>query len=268
MNRLENKVAIITGGAGGIGQGTARLFVAEGAKVLLVDVDRDALTSLVAPLGEAHASACVADVSDPAETERYVRTALDRYGRIDVLFSNAGVEGRAMPLADYPVETFDKVFAVNVRGVFLSLKYTIPVMTRGGGGSIVITSSIAGLRGSAGLSAYAASKHALVGMMRSAALEYAPASVRINTIHPAPIETRMMRSLEEQLAPDAVAQARSALETSIPMGRYGTPEEVARLVLFLASDESRYCSGGVYSVDGAMSAGMARRPPAAAPAGS
>jgi NAD(P)-dependent dehydrogenase (short-subunit alcohol dehydrogenase family) len=106
-------------------------------------------------------------------------------------------------------------------------------------------------------------------MMRSAALEYAPAGVRINTIHPAPIETRMMRSLEEQLAPDdAVAQARSALETSIPMGRYGTPEEVARLVLFLASDESRYCSGGLYSVDGAMSAGMARRPPTAAPAGS
>jgi NAD(P)-dependent dehydrogenase (short-subunit alcohol dehydrogenase family) len=264
MNRLENKVAIITGGAGGIGQGVARLFVAEGAKVLLVDVDRDALTSLVASLGEANASACVADVSDPADAECYVRTAVDRCGRIDALLSNAGVEGRVVPLVDYPVEAFDKVLAVNVRGVFLSLKYTIPVMMKAGGGSIVITSSIAGLRGSAGLSAYAASKHAVIGMMRSAALEYASAGVRINTIHPAPIETRMMDALEQQLAPGAVVQARTAFETAIPMGRYGTPEEVARLAMFLVSDESCYCSGGLYPVDGGMSAGIVRRSPAAA----
>lgn len=155
-----------------------------------------------------------------------------------------------------------------MRGVFLRLKHTIPVMVRGGGGSIVITSSIAGLRGVAGLSAYATSKHAVVGMTRSAALEYARAGVRINTVHPAPVETRMMRALEEQVAPGAVAQARSAFEMAIPMGRYGTPEEVARLALFLACDESRYCSGGLYPVDGAASAGIARRPPAAAPVGS
>ncbi len=263
MSRLENKVAIITGGAGGIGEAAARLFVAEGAKVLLVDVDGDRLTPLVASLGEAHASACVADVSTPADTEGYVKAALDRHGRIDVLFSNAGVEGCAMPLADYPVETFDKILAVNVRGVFLSLKYTIPVMAGGGGGSVIITSSIAGFRGAAGLSAYSTSKHAIVGMMRSAALEYARVGVRINTIHPALIETRMSRSLEEQVAPGAPERARNSFETTIPMGRYGTPEEVAGMALFLASDESRYCSGGLYPVDGGVSAG---RPSSAAPA--
>ncbi|MBV5271833.1 MAG: SDR family oxidoreductase [Afipia sp.] len=255
MERLKNKVAIITGGAGGIGQAAARLFVAEGAKVLLVDIDEANLKSIVMSLGEANSSFCVADVSDPASVERYVKVAVDRYGKIDVLFSNAGTEGRILPLVDYPVEAFDKVMAVNVRGVFLSLKYAIPVMVKNGGGSVIITSSIGGLQGFAGLSAYVTSKHALVGLMRSAVLENTPLGVRINTIHPSPIETQMMRSIEEGAAPDAPAQAKGSFEGMIPAGRYGAPEEVASLALFLASDESRFCSGGLYSVDGGMSAG-------------
>jgi NAD(P)-dependent dehydrogenase (short-subunit alcohol dehydrogenase family) len=148
-----------------------------------------------------------------------------------------------------------EVIAVNVRGVFLSLKYVMPAMVKNGGGSIIITSSIAGLHGFAGLSAYVTSKHAVVGMMRSAVLECTPAGVRINTIHPAPIETRMMRAIEEGAAPGAAAQAKQGFETMIPAGRYGTPEEVASLALFLASDESRFCSGGLYSVDGGLSVG-------------
>lgn len=223
--------------------------------MLLVDQDADKLASLVASLGTACVSGYPADVSNPEDTKGYVEAAVDRFGRIDVLFSNAGVEGRAVLLADYPIEIFDRVLAVNVRGVFLSLKYSIPVMVKAGGGSVIITSSIAGIRGVAGLAAYSTSKHAIVGMMRSAALEYARAGVRVNTINPAPIDTRMMRGLEDQVASNAPEQARSLFETTIPMGRYGTPREVASIALFLASDESRFCTGGVYPVDGGVSAG-------------
>lgn len=174
---------------------------------------------------------------------------------IDALFSNAGTEGRISPLVDYPVDAFDQVMAVNVRGVWLSLRYAMPVMQRQGGGSIVITSSIAGLRGFAGLTAYATSKHAVVGLMRCAALEGAKHGIRVNTIHPSPIETRMMRAIEEGAAPGAADQAKDAFISMIPAGRYGTPEEVARVALFLASDDSAFCSGALVSVDGAMSAG-------------
>ncbi len=255
MTQLRDKVAIVTGGAGGIGLATAKLFVAEGARVLLVDIDEGGLKEAVATLGGQHASYCVADVSDETATKTYVETALERYGKIDVLFSNAGFEGRVLPLVDYPIDAFDKVIAVNVRGVYLSLQHTIPVMAKNGGGSIMITSSIAGLHGFAGLSAYVTSKHAVVGMMRSAVLEVTPLGIRINTIHPAPIETRMMRSIEEGAAPGAGAQAKTGFEAMIPARRYGEPEEVASLALFLASDASRYCSGGTYSVDGGMSVG-------------
>lgn len=157
-------------------------------------------------------------------------------------------------LHDYPVDVFDKVLAVNIRGAWLGLRYVIPEMQKRKGGSIVITSSIGGLIGYPGLSAYVTSKHAAVGMMRSAALECAPLGIRVNTVNPAPIETRMMRSLEQQAAPDAPDQARQAFADLVPAGRYGTPEEVAQLMLFLASDESRYCTGGVYTVDGGFTA--------------
>ncbi len=151
--------------------------------------------------------------------------------------------------------------AVNVRGVWLGLKYVIPVMRERGGGSIVITSSTAGIGGTAGLSAYVTSKHAVIGLMRTAALECAPLGIRVNTVNPAPIETRMMRSLEEMRVAAAdssevtVQQAKRASAARIPLQRYGNPEEVAKLMLFLASDESSFCTGGVYMVDGGRSAG-------------
>ena len=184
-----------------------------------------------------------------------VETAVQRYGRLDVLFANAGTEGRIVPLVDYEPSEFQRVIDVNVMGVFLGLKYTIPVMQKQGGGSIIITSSIGGLKGFAGLSAYVTSKHALVGMMRSAVLEIGNSGVRVNTIHPSPIETRMMRSIEEGAAPGQGSAVKKQFEASIPAGRYGTPTEVAQTALFLASDESRFCTGGRYSVDGGMSAG-------------
>jgi len=254
MTRLTNKVALITGATGGIGLATSRLFVAEGARVVLVDINRDALEAAVAEIGADRATYVVADVSDPIATQAYVKHALQTYGRIDVYFSNAGIEGAITSIVDYPLEIFDRVFAVNVRGVWLGLKYVIPAMTTTGGGSIVITSSLGGLRGAQKLAPYVGSKHAVVGLMRSAALECAPLNIRVNTINPSPIATRMIESIEQGLAPGATEKIKARITSTIPMRRYGQPEEVARLALFLASDESSYCSGTTFSIDGGMSA--------------
>ncbi|MGE3848412.1 MAG: SDR family NAD(P)-dependent oxidoreductase [Gammaproteobacteria bacterium] len=254
MQRLANKVAVITGGTGGIGLAAARLFVAEGAKVVLVDLDSAALARAVAELDAERALGVAADVSDAAQVEAYVRRAMEAHGRIDVFFNNAGIEGAVGPIVDYPVEMFDKVMAVNVRGVFLGLKYVIPAMAKGGGGSIIITSSLGGLRGVPKLSAYIASKHAVVGLMKSAALECAPLGIRVNTINPSPIATRMMESLEAGYAPGATALVKKKMEAAVPLRRYGEPEEVAALALFLASDEASYITGNSYPIDGGMSA--------------
>jgi 3alpha(or 20beta)-hydroxysteroid dehydrogenase len=253
MGKLDGRVAIITGGSGGIGRAAAKRFVDEGANVLLVDIAERALSDAIAALGEKHASWVCADVSTDQDTQRYVNTAVERYGRIDILLANAGIEGNFKPIPEYSIEVFDRVIAVNVRGVWLGLKHVIPVMAKGGG-SIVITSSTAGIRGRPGGSAYVTSKHAVIGMMRTAALECAPLNIRVNTVNPAPIETRMMRSIEEQLAPGHPGQAKEQVKSRLPLGRYGQPEEVADVMLFLASDQSRYCTGGVYMVDGGVSA--------------
>jgi NAD(P)-dependent dehydrogenase (short-subunit alcohol dehydrogenase family) len=270
-SRLAGKSAIITGGAGGIGRAAARLFVEEGARVLLVDLDEAALHASAAAANEGiagsdpgdgpGASYLVADTTEPDEVQRYVQAAVQRHGGLDILLANAGIEGRVLPISEYPVDVFDRVMAVNVRGVWLGLKYAMPVMQRRGGGSIVITSSVAGLRGGRNTSAYTTSKHAVIGLMRSAALEGAPHKIRVNTVNPAPIETRMMRSLEQQRAdfldhPDATPESMKEQGAArIPLKRYGEPEEVARLMLFLAGDESSFCTGGVYTVDGGFSAG-------------
>jgi len=261
MARLAGKTAVITGGAGGIGRAAARLFVEEGARVLLVDLDETALREAAHGAGTPAASYVVGDTAQPEAVQRFVEVAVERYGGIDVFLANAGIEGRVSPIVDYPLDVFDQVMAVNVRGVWLGLKYVIPVMSRRGGGSIVITSSTAGIRGTLGTSAYTTSKHAVIGMMRTAALECAPLGIRVNTVNPAPIETRMMRSLEAMRAaapaerPLTPQQVKAAGAARIPLKRYGEPEEVARIMLFLASDESSFCTGGVYMVDGGVSGG-------------
>ena len=253
MGKLRAKTAVITGGGGAIGRATAALFAAEGARVLLVDQDREALEKTAATLGD-DASWVAADITQPEQVQHYVQTALERYGGIDVFVNNAGIEGAVQPIPDYPIEVFDQVMAVNVRGTWLGLKYAIPAMQQDGG-SIIITSSVSGIEGARGLSAYVTSKHAVIGLMRTAALECAPLGIRVNTINPAPLETRMMRALEEGLTPGKATRARQAITAGIPLRRYGTPEEVARMMLFLATDDSRYCTGGVYMVDGGISAG-------------
>src|SRR5215471_13568303 len=220
MARLIGKVTIITGGAGGIGAAAAKLFTDEGAKVLLVDRNESALQGVVDALGGTVASYAVADVTQPAEVQGYVQIALERYQGVDILLANAGVEGVIQPITDYPVDVFDQVMAVNVRGVWLGLKYAIPAMRARGGGSIIITSSTAGIRGGVGVSAYTTSKHAVIGLMRTAALECAPWGIQVTRVILAPMETRMMRSLEEMRTTIAgtsvtVAQTKEAFAARI-----------------------------------------------------
>jgi NAD(P)-dependent dehydrogenase (short-subunit alcohol dehydrogenase family) len=253
MAKLDGKVCIVTGAAGGIGAAAAKLFVQEGARVLLVDRDSSRLSAIASEFG-AKASYCSADVSRVEDTQSYVAAAVDRFGRLDVLFANAGTEGQVSPIAELTPEAFDNVFAVNVRGVFLAMKYAIPQLAKQCGGSIVITSSIAGLIGSPGLSAYVTSKHAVIGLMRSAAIELAPQGIRVNTINPGPIDNRMMRGIEGQLSPGQEQDVKRGFEGQVPLARYGTNEEIAKLALFLASDDASYCTGGVYVADGGFTA--------------
>ena len=261
MARLDGKVAVITGATGGIGQAASRLFAEEGARVALVDLDEGALRELVQSIGEDKASYTVADVTDPDQSQAYIDAAVNRWGGIDAYLANAGIEGTLATIPDYPIDIFDRVIAVNVRGVWLGIKYAVPAMRERGSGSIVITSSTAGIGGTTEMSAYNTSKHAVIGLMRVAALECAPHGIRVNTVNPAPIETRMMRSIEEQrvAAMDdtsvTVEVAKQSYAQRIPLRRYGNPEEVARMMLFLASDDSSFCTGGVYMVDGGRSAG-------------
>lgn len=251
--RLEGRVAIITGGSGGIGVAAARKFVAEGARVMLVDLDEEALTAAASGLGDA-ASCTVADVTDAAATEALVAATEAKFGGVDILLANAGIEGEVKPIVEQDVDRFDAVLAVNVRGVFLGLKYAMPAMQRRGGGAVVITSSTAGVGATPGLAPYISSKHAVIGLMRTAALEGAAHGIRVNTVNPAPVETRMMRSLEDGFFPGDGQAAHDRIARNIPLGRYGQPEDVANVMCFLASDEARFVTGAVYMVDGGISA--------------
>jgi len=254
MTRLKGKVAVITGGAGDIGLATAKLFTQEGAKVLLVDINEKALRKAIRLLDENIVAYTIADVTNPLQTKEYVRTAVKNFGGIDIFVNNAGIHGIVKRIINYPIEIFDKVIAINIRGVWLGIKFVIPEMKKRGGGSIIVTSSFVGIRGTAGMSAYVASKHAAVGIMRAAALECAEMGIRVNSVNPAIVEGQMMRSLEEEIFPGAPEKAKDHMGKGSPMKRYGTPEEVANMILFLASDESRYCTGSVYMVDGGLSA--------------
>lgn len=254
--RFNDQVAIVTGAAGGIGRAAVQRFASEGAKVVAVDLPGSDLDAAVAVAKEAggEALAVAADVTQAADVAGYVAAATETFGRIDHFFNNAGVEGAIKPLLEYPDEDFDKVIAVNVRGVFLGMKHVAPVMVAAGRGSIVNMASVAGLGGSPMLIGYVASKHAVVGMTKSAATELGPVGVRVNAVCPSPVETRMMRSLEQGISPDDPGTVHDLMAARIPLGRYGEPEEIAAVVAFLCSDDARFLNGLVAPVDGGMRA--------------
>lgn len=250
MKKLENKVAIITGGAGSISKITAKLFLQEDAKVMLVDLSEEALKKAVQELNHEHVKYTIADVTNSKQVEQYVKETLSQFGRIDIFFNNAGIEGVVKPMVEYPEDIFDKVIAVNVKGIWLGNKYVIPQMNDGG--SVILSSSVAGLIGFAGLGPYATSKHAVVGIMRTTAIEVAPRKIRVNSIHPSPVNNRMMRSIEDGAKAGHGEEVKKQFEASIPMGRYAEPIEITKLVLFLASADSEFITGTTQVIDGGL----------------
>ena len=249
--RLDGKVAIVTGATGGIGETTAKLFLQLGARVMLVARSADKLAATLdrlKPFGEAAGS--VAEATDENAFAAAVAATLDRFGGLDILIANAGTEGAAKPIEMLKAEEFDEVLRTNVTGVWLTIKHCIAPMKARGGGSIIALSSVAGCIGFPALSPYVASKHAVYGLVKTAALELGPSNIRVNAVGPGPIDNRMIDSLQNQMAPDNPTAVRSQIEASIAMGRYGTNEEVAHLLAFLASDASSYCNGSIYMVDG------------------
>lgn len=249
---FHGKVALITGGGNGIGRAAAIGFATRGAKVVVVDRDAaagEATTGIVRQQG-GDALFVAADVTQSGDVRNYVRLALDRYGAIDCFHNNAGIEGSVAPTYQYDEDMFDRVMAVNVKGVFLGLRHVLPVMIEQGRGSVVNTSSVAGLVASPGMPAYVASKHAVIGLTKTAAGEVARSGVRVNAVCPGPIDTRMIHSLEAMLNPDDPAGVGSRYQSNIPIGRYGTAEEVANLVIFLSSDLASNITGAQYLVDG------------------
>ena len=250
--RFEGKVVLITGAAGGIGRATAVRFAAEGARLGLVDRARDGLRETLAVVEKAGGAGMTveADVTRSADVARYTAAVAERWGGVDCFFNNAGILGDVRALVDYPEETFDRVIAVNVKGVWLGIKTVAPLLRARGGGVIVNTASIAGLRGSRNLVAYTASKHAVVGLTRTAALELAPAGIRVNAVCPSPIDTAMVQALETGASAANPAAFHERMAGTIPLRRYGQPEEVAALVTFLCSADADYLTGGIYTVDG------------------
>jgi NAD(P)-dependent dehydrogenase (short-subunit alcohol dehydrogenase family) len=252
MGLMEDKVCVITGGAGSVGLESARLLRQEGAKVMLVDNNQQMLKKAVAVLGGegATVSTVVSDVSNTQQTRDYLERTAKKWGKIDFLFSNAGISGVIKPITDFPDEVFDAVIAVNVRGSFLACKYGLPHMSDGG--SILFTSSIVGVTSDPGICAYATSKHALIGLMRTVAKEVAARNIRVNVICPGPIANDFQASIEKALSAVMGRNASEVLDAATLLGRHATAEEIAKMVLFLASDQSSYCTGSVFMADGGM----------------
>lgn len=240
MNALNGKVALVTGAGSGIGRATALAYAGAGAKVLVTDIHDETARETAESIASAGgtATALRTDVSRARECEAMVARALEQYGRLDIACNNAGIGGEQAPTGELSVEGWDQVIAVNLSSTFYCMKYEIAAMLRGGGGAIINMGSILSKVGFAGAAAYVAAKHGMLGLTRTAALEYAGQGIRVNVVGPAFIRTPLISGFEEAVLP------------MHPIGRLGTPEEVAALVLFLSSDQSSFVTGGYYAVDG------------------
>ncbi len=250
MGRLDGKAAIITGGEGSIGMATARAFVAAGANVFLAGVSEPDLKAGAAELGES-AAWQVTDVTDSAQVKAAVEAAAGRFGRLDVVVANAGIAGATGPIADYPEDAFDQTIAVHVRGAFLLAKHAVPHLTSGA--SIIITSSVVGLTAAPNIAGYSTAKHAQVGLMRTLAAELAARGIRVNTLHPGPVDNEFQHRIEEVATGADRETANSIFDGMIPLRRHARPDEIARAMLFLASDDSSFMTGATLAVDGGMS---------------
>ncbi len=246
MGQLDGKVALITGGNSGIGLATAKRFVAEGAKVAISGRDQSTLDAAVRELGE-NALGVAGDISKLEDIDRLIAATTDRFGKIDILFANAGIAPFA-PITDIDEQFYDQVFAVNVKGVFFTVQRALPHLNDGA--SIVVTSSISNELGAEGASVYAATKAAVRSLVRNMAAEFAPRGIRVNTLSPGPIETPIYGRLG--MPPEAAEQMAEALKKQVPMGRFGQADEVANVALFLASDQASFVMGAEFTVDGGM----------------
>jgi NAD(P)-dependent dehydrogenase (short-subunit alcohol dehydrogenase family) len=254
LRGLNGKVVVVTGGGAGIGAATARRLAEEGMRVVVVDWDGDAAGRVAAELPD-DSLAVTADVSSEDDVTRFVSAAVGRFGRIDAALLNAGLGGDMGPLATSTTENFDRVFAINVRGCYLSLRAVLQViLAQEDGGAIVTTASALSLMGGQMYATYTATKHAILGLTRSVALEVARAGIRVNALCPGYIDTHLMRLAEDAIGGDREV-ARSTMESGIPLGRYGQPEEMAAMAAWLLSDDASYATGGHFSVDGGVTIG-------------
>jgi len=253
--RLAGKTALITGGGGSIGLASARAFVEEGADVMLADLDEDALAAAAASINRGGSKVAVAwrvcDVTVEDQVAAAVAATVERFGKLDVAFANAGIAGSPFPLTEFPVDVFERVLRVNVVGSMLLCKHALGAITDGG--SLIINSSVTGLVGIPNIAAYVTSKHALVGLMRTAAKEMAGRGVRVNSLHPGPVDNDFQHAVEMAETGQSSQEAEKIFDSLIPLGRHASAAEIAAAVVYLASDESAFMTGHTFALDGGLS---------------